>query len=56
MEDESFIQGMNKGMGNKSSQSLIRSSHKLIQDKAQQMKEKEKIMQDIEYEKMCLEK
>ena len=55
MEDESFIEGMKKGMGNKSSQSLIR-SHKLIQDKAQQMKEKEKIMQDIDYEKMCLEK
>ena len=54
MEDESFIEGMKRGVGMKSSQSLIRSSHKLIQDKAQQMKEKDKLMQDIEYEKMCL--
>lgn len=40
MEDESFIDGIKKGLGTKSSQSLIRSSHKLIQDKAQQIKEK----------------
>jgi hypothetical protein len=38
MEDESFIDGMKNGLGNKSSQSIIRYSHKLIQDKAQQIK------------------
>lgn len=52
MENESFIDGR----GFKDSRVMARSSHKLIQDKTQQLKEKERLLQEVEYEKMCLEK
>jgi hypothetical protein len=43
MENESII----NGRGFKDSRVMARSSHKLIQDKTQQLKEKERLLQEI---------